>query len=80
MGLGEELEAACRNSAGRRELKESDAGQAQPECAAGCSHQLLTVPRRRARGWGAVMSARGGAVQEERGRGVGAGGGRSGLQ
>lgn len=46
MGLGEELEAACRNSAGRRELKESDAGQAQPERAAGCSHQLLRKRKR----------------------------------
>lgn len=46
MGLGEELEAACRNSAGRRELKQSDAGQAQPERAAGCSHQLLRKRKR----------------------------------
>lgn len=40
--------------------------------------RYLSVPRRRAWSWGAVMSAWGGAVQEERGRGVGAGG--SGLQ
>lgn len=46
MGLGEELEAVCRNSAGRRELKESDASQAQPERAAGCSHQLLRKRKR----------------------------------
>lgn len=79
-GLGEELEVACHNSSGRRELRESDAGQAQPECAAGRLHQLLSVPRRRAPSWGAVMSAWGDAVQEERGREVGAGGGGSDLQ
>lgn len=90
-GLGEELEAVCRNSAGccgGLDLRESDAGQTQPETAAGRSHQLLSVPWMRALSWGAVMSAWGGAVweekvQEQRGRGVGAaagGGRRSDLQ
>lgn len=58
-----------------------------PACPAICSEdggegpaRYLSVPRVRAWSWGAVMSAWGGAVQEERGRGVGAGGGGSGLQ
>lgn len=90
MGLGEELGAECRNSArrcGGFDLREPDACQAQPETAAGCLVQILSVPRRRGPSSGAVMSAREGAVkdvQELRGRGVGVvggggGGGRSDL-